>query len=64
MLQKIKLSNGVTAPIVGPAVKFSRTPTRVRSGAPEIGEHTAEILNAIGLDAQAQQTLGESGVIS
>jgi formyl-CoA transferase len=64
MLQQTKLNNGVTAPITGPAVKFSRTPTRVRSCAPEIGEHNAEILRSIGLDAKAQQALSTSGVIS
>jgi formyl-CoA transferase len=64
MLQQTKLHDGSTAPITGPAVKFSRTPTRVRSCAPEIGEHNAEILNSIGLDAKAQQALSASGVIS
>lgn len=64
MLQQTKLNNGDTAPITGPAVKFSRTPTRVRSCAPEIGEDNAEILSSIGLDAKAQQALSASGVIS
>ena len=64
MLQQTKLHNGITAPITGPAVKFSRTPTRVRSCAPEIGEHNAEILESIGLDVAAQQVLSASGVIS
>jgi formyl-CoA transferase len=64
MLQPTKLQNGDTAPITGPAVKFSRTPTRVRSGAPAIGEHNAEILNSIGLDEEAQQALSAAGVIS
>ena len=63
MLQQTKLHNGSTAPITGPAVKFSRTPTRVRSCAPEIGEHNAEILDSIGLDAGAQRALAASGVI-
>ncbi|HIG39530.1 MAG TPA: CoA transferase, partial [Gammaproteobacteria bacterium] len=64
MLQQTKLKNGITVPITGPAVKFSRTPTRVRSCAPEIGEHDAEILNSVGLDTKAQQALSASGVIS
>jgi len=64
MLQQTKLKNGDTAPITGPAVKFSRTPTRVRSCAPEIGEDNAEILSSIGLDAKAQQALSASGVSS
>ena len=64
MLQDTVLQDGSSAPIVGPAVKFSRTPTRVRSRAPEIGEHNAEILESIGYDADAQQELLASGVIS
>ena len=64
MLQDTELQDGVTVPVVGPAVKFSRTPTRVRSRAPQIGEHNAEVLEAIGLDAKARQELLSSGVIS
>lgn len=64
MLQPTQLHNGFTAPITGPAVKFSRTPTRVRNCAPEIGEHNADILTAIGIDAKAQQALAAAGVIS
>ena len=64
MLQDTELQDGVTVPVVGPAVKFSRTPTRVRSRAPEIGEHNAEVLEAIGFDAKAQQELLSSGVVS
>jgi formyl-CoA transferase len=47
MLQETRLSNGTVAPIVGPAAKFSRTPTRVRSGAPAPGTHTAQILETL-----------------
>ena len=64
MLQQTKLHDGGSAPITGPAVKFSRTPTWVGNCAPEIGQHNVEILESIGLDAQAQQALSESGVIS
>ncbi len=64
MLQQIDLGDGVTAPITGPAVKFSRTPTRVRRAAPNIGEHNSEILESIGLDPEAQAGLLEQGVIS
>jgi len=49
MLQDVELSNGTRAPIVGPAAKFGRTPTRVRSGAPAAGAHTEEVLAELGL---------------
>lgn len=44
MLQPTELVDGSVVPIVGPAAKFSRTPTRVRSAAPAPGTHTAEVL--------------------
>jgi formyl-CoA transferase len=44
MLQDTVLSNGSSAPLVGPPVKFSRTPTRVRHGAPAHGADTAAVL--------------------
>ncbi|MET8260536.1 CoA transferase [Micromonospora sp. NPDC005205] len=43
MLQDTVLSDGTTAPLVGPAVKFSRTPTRIRRCAPAPGADSAEI---------------------
>ena len=63
MLQPTTLKNGVSVPITGPAAKFSRTPTRVRTFAPEIGEHNAEILESLGITADAQRALSASGVI-
>ncbi|MFD5250440.1 CaiB/BaiF CoA transferase family protein [Amycolatopsis sp. NPDC058340] len=47
MLQETVLSNGSVAPIVGPAVKFSRTPTKVRRGAPRPGADTEEVLSEL-----------------
>jgi len=47
MLQPTDFGNDVTIPITGPAAKFSRTPTRVRSAAPDIGQHNEEILATI-----------------
>ncbi|MFC4014152.1 CaiB/BaiF CoA transferase family protein [Nonomuraea purpurea] len=63
MLQETELSNGATAPLTGPAVKFSHTPTRVRTGAPAPGAHTEEILDGLGLDAVARDSLRASGAI-
>ena len=47
MLQPMVQHDGTTVPIVGPAAKFSRTPTRIRSAAPALGEHNDEILAEI-----------------
>ena len=49
MLQPTELQDGTTVPITGPAVKFSRTPTRVRTPAPDLGEHNEEILAEFGI---------------
>lgn len=63
MLQRIEQSEGTEAPIVGPAAKFARTPTRVRSGAPGLGQHTDEILAELGLDDHARRRLHDDGVV-
>ena len=44
MLQPMTQHDGTTVSIVGPAVKFSRTPTRIRSAAPALNEHHHEIM--------------------
>jgi formyl-CoA transferase len=63
MLQDTELSNGTRAPIVGPAAKFARTPTYVRTGAPVAGAHTDEVLAEAGLDRAALAALREAGAI-
>jgi formyl-CoA transferase len=50
-LQLTQIEDGSTVPLPGPVVKFSRTPTRVRMGAPALGQHNDEILAEIGVDA-------------
>jgi len=47
MLQPTTHYEGTTIPVVGPAIKFSRTPIRVRTAAPALGEHNDEILAEI-----------------
>ncbi len=62
MLQPTALQDGTTVPITGPAAKFSRTPTRVRSAAPSLGEHNEEILEEIGIDAETRLRLEQAGI--
>jgi formyl-CoA transferase len=50
------------APITGPAAKLSRTPARVRQGAPALGQHADEILRELGYDDEAIRALAEDGV--
>jgi len=63
MLQELELSDGSSAPITGPAVKFSRTPTRIRKRAPVIGENNEEVLSSLGYSSEQIAELKEHGVI-
>jgi formyl-CoA transferase len=63
MLQEVDVEGRRAVPVVGPAAKFSRTPTAVRSGAPALGAHTDEILAELGVDAEERAALRRDGVI-
>jgi formyl-CoA transferase len=63
MLQETRQADGSVVPITGPAAKFSRTPTRVRTGAPALGAHDDEILQGLGLSASDIADLREKGVV-
>jgi formyl-CoA transferase len=63
MLQQVAQEDGKLAPITGPAAKFSRTPTRVRTGSPALGAHTDDVLEELGIGADARKRLRDSGVI-
>ncbi len=63
MLQETRLEEGTIVPITGPASKLSRTPTRVRSGAPALGEHTREVLTEAGLSTDDLDALDRDGII-
>ena len=62
-LQPTKSEGGSTIPVYGPVAKFSRTPTRVRTGAPALGEHNDQILAEIGIDSPSRTRLKNAGVI-
>ena len=63
VLVEMVLSDGSTAPIVGPAAKFSRTPTTVRRPALTVGPHTDEVLNELRIGDERRTRLRELGVI-
>jgi formyl-CoA transferase len=63
MLQEVDVEGARGVPVVGPAAKFSRTPTSVRSGAPALGADTDAILAELGVDADEREALRRDGVI-
>ncbi|MET9263827.1 CaiB/BaiF CoA-transferase family protein [Amycolatopsis sp. NPDC004079] len=63
MLVDTELCTGERAPLTGPAVKFSGTPTGVRSAAPRPGADTGEVLRGIGLSDREQDRLRERRAI-
>lgn len=63
MLQTTPLSDGSATPLTGPAAKFSRTPTRIRSAARPVGADTSDILASLGYSTDQQAALKEKGVI-
>jgi len=44
-----------------PAARFSATPTSIRRGAPELGEHTDEVLAELGYAADEIAAMHDSG---
>jgi formyl-CoA transferase len=62
MLQDTAVEGG-TVPLTGPAAKFSRTPTRIRTGPPTLGEHTDAILDELGVPDEERTQLRDDGVI-
>ncbi len=49
--------------LAGPSAKFSRTPIRIRSGAPRVGEHSQEILAEAGFSSEEIEELAADGII-
>jgi crotonobetainyl-CoA:carnitine CoA-transferase CaiB-like acyl-CoA transferase len=64
MLQPTRQPDGSIVPITGPAAKLSRTPTRVRSPAASLGQHSAEILAELGYSEDAIAALVNDAAVS
>ena len=47
-----------------PAGRVEKTPASIRRPAPEVGEHTVEVLSELGLDIEAMRELARKGVIA
>src|SRR5688500_17395804 len=63
MIEQWKLPDGKPMKIPGIVPKLSETPGATRWLGPRLGEHTSEILSALGYSDEQQRTLRERGVI-
>ena len=56
-------SVGQNVPLVGCPIKLSGTPVEYNQAPPKLGEHTDDVLRALGYDAAAIATLREQGTV-
>jgi len=63
MIEQFKLNDGQALKLPGIVPKLSETPGRTEWLGPELGEHTAEILSALGIDSEQQKVLKQQGII-
>ena len=63
MIQEVLASDGEPLKVPGIVPKLSATPGAIRSPAPKLGEHTDEVLTALGYSRQAIEELRQSQVI-
>ena len=63
MIEEARLSDGRTMKIPGVVPKLSATPGGTRWLGPELGEHTASVLESIGYDKQQIDVLRKRGVV-
>ena len=63
MYQKIPHRSGQQISLVKTPVEFSATPPAIRHGAPELGEHTEEVLLELGYGWDDIAKLRENGAL-
>ncbi len=56
--------DSISISVVGPPAKFSRTPTRVRTRAPQLSADTSKLLRQLGMEEAQIQSLAERGVVA
>jgi crotonobetainyl-CoA:carnitine CoA-transferase CaiB-like acyl-CoA transferase len=63
MVWELLLPTGAVARVPGNPIHFSDTPLAPRGAPPALGEHTDEVLEALGIDSATRARLRETGVI-
>lgn len=64
MLPSVSVQEGIDTQVIGHAMKFSKSPPRMLKPAPQLGEHTAEVLQELaGYDQDKLRQLRAAGAI-
>ncbi|MBS9402451.1 CoA transferase [Halomonas sp. TRM85114] len=63
MIQTFTRPSGKPLKVPGVLPKLSATPGRLGSGGPELGAHTEEVLDELGIDADTRAKLRQAGII-
>jgi crotonobetainyl-CoA:carnitine CoA-transferase CaiB-like acyl-CoA transferase len=65
IIQEVVQNQGTPMPLVGSPLRLSRTPSRIRSGAPSLGQHAGEVLREwLDTDADTYGRLEREGAFS
>ncbi|MCZ6532972.1 MAG: CaiB/BaiF CoA-transferase family protein [SAR324 cluster bacterium] len=62
-VEQVRDDAGNSYTILGPPIRFSETPARLRSMPPELGEHTEHVLGELGYSAEEIARLRESKAV-
>ncbi|MCZ6558547.1 MAG: CoA transferase [SAR324 cluster bacterium] len=62
-LVRVRHPNGRSYNLVGCPIQYSQTPPDIGNAAPELGEHTGEVLGEFGYDEKEVEALRKAGVI-
>ncbi|TDX32097.1 crotonobetainyl-CoA:carnitine CoA-transferase CaiB-like acyl-CoA transferase [Modicisalibacter xianhensis] len=63
MIQTITTPGGRSLKVPGVLPKLSATPGRLGQGGPDLGQHTEQVLDELGIDEETRQKLRQGGII-
>lgn len=63
MIQTFTRANGKPLKVPGVLPKLSATPGRLGNGGPELGQHTDDVLDELGIDHETRAKLRQAGII-
>ena len=63
MIQTFTRPNGQPLKVPGVLPKLSATPGRLGNGGPNLGQHTDDVLDELGIDQETRTKLRQAGII-